>query len=34
MNFYHDVTQMIGGTPLLRLGRLTPEREISPSASL
>ena len=28
MNFYHDVTQMIGGTPLLRLGRLAPEREI------
>ena len=28
MNFYHDVTQLIGHTPLLRLGRLAPEREI------
>jgi cysteine synthase A len=28
MNFYRDLTQMIGRTPLLRLGRLAHDREI------
>jgi cysteine synthase A len=28
MNFCHDLTEMIGHTPLLRLGRLAPDREI------
>jgi cysteine synthase A len=28
MNFYEDVTQLIGQTPLLRLGRLAPDRQI------
>jgi cysteine synthase A len=28
MSAYQDVTEMIGGTPLLRLGRLAPEREV------
>jgi cysteine synthase A len=28
VNTYHDLTHMIGGTPLLRLGRLAPEGEI------
>lgn len=28
MKFYHDLTEMIGGTPLLRLGRLAPEIEL------
>lgn len=28
MNYYEDVTQLIGHTPLLRLGRLAPDRQI------
>lgn len=28
MNLYEDVTQLIGHTPLLRLGRLAPDRQI------
>jgi len=28
MNYYDDITGMIGGTPLLRLGRLAPEGQV------
>lgn len=28
MNYFEDVTQLIGHTPLLRLGRLAPDRQI------